>query len=233
MRYTVQDAWNNRNPSEYVTAIATAAKGCGQGNTKFAQVLHAFQSIDSELRHFGIDEPEENTSVQDFINLLNRKKVNWFNHYGQKDDKKQREWRDQRRNDQFQDQNCGQVERVNLRVGQNQGPYPNTHNYPVTTSCSPLGQISTPYGFNNQQRGYSQGFNQGLGYTQGYNSSTGQGYSQGGFPNNYQRYNRNNAYRYQQQQPLPQGASPAANVNVLLIPLATSPSVTNLPSQGS
>ena len=42
MRYTVQDAQNNRKPSKYVTAIATAAKGCGQGNIKFAQVLHVF-----------------------------------------------------------------------------------------------------------------------------------------------------------------------------------------------
>ena len=42
MRYTVQDAQNNRKPSKYVTVIATAAKGYGQGNTKFAQVLHTF-----------------------------------------------------------------------------------------------------------------------------------------------------------------------------------------------
>ena len=41
MRYT-EDAQNHCEPSEYITAIATAAKGCGQGNTEFAQVLHAF-----------------------------------------------------------------------------------------------------------------------------------------------------------------------------------------------
>ena len=42
MRYTVLDAQSHQEPSEYVTAIATAAKRCGQGDTKFAQVLHAF-----------------------------------------------------------------------------------------------------------------------------------------------------------------------------------------------
>ena len=98
MRYTIQDAQSHREPSEYVTAIATAAKGCGQGDTEFAQVLHAFCGIDSNLRHFGIDEPEERTTIQEFIDLLNRKKVNWFDHYAQNKQKENKERRDQGRN---------------------------------------------------------------------------------------------------------------------------------------
>ena len=54
----------------------TAIKKCSQGNTEFAQVLHVFQSIDSDLQHFEIDELKKRTSVQKFIDLLNKKKVN-------------------------------------------------------------------------------------------------------------------------------------------------------------
>ena len=81
-----------------MTAIATAAKGCGQGNTEFAQVLHAFCRINSNLRRFGIDEPEERTTIQEFIDLLNRKKVNWFDHYAQNVQKENKERRNQGQN---------------------------------------------------------------------------------------------------------------------------------------
>ena len=94
MRYTEEDAWNHCEPLKYITAIATAAKGCGQGNTEFTQVLYAFQGIDSELQHFSIDESEETTSVQDFIDLLNHKKVNWFDYYTQKQQKEHKERQD-------------------------------------------------------------------------------------------------------------------------------------------
>ncbi|SLM33285.1 hypothetical protein LPUS_01736 [Lasallia pustulata] len=154
-------------PSEYVTAIATAAKGCGQGDTEFTQVLHAFCGIDSNLRHFGIDEPEERTTIQEFINLLNRKKVNWFNHYAQNEQKENKERRDQCRNIK---QDCDRSqERLNQRGNRNQGQYQNSPMYQPIVPCQALNQISQPYGSNNQQQGFDQGFNQGRSYSQGYN----------------------------------------------------------------
>ncbi|KAA6410084.1 MAG: hypothetical protein FRX49_13836 [Trebouxia sp. A1-2] len=167
MRYTIQDAQSHREPSEYVTAIATAAKGCGQGDTEFAQVLHAFCGIDSNLRHFGIDEPEERTTIQEFIDLLNRKKVNWFNHYAQNEQKENKERRDQGRNIK---QDCDRSqERLNQRGNRNQGQYQNSPMYQPIVPCQALNQISQPYGSNNQQQGFDQGFNQGRSYSQGYN----------------------------------------------------------------
>ena len=87
--------------------------------------------------------------------------------------------------------------------------------YQPIVPCQALNQISQPYGFNNQQRGFDQGFNQGRGYSQGYNLGGAQGPTRGGFNNNYQRYTRNNVYRKQpqdQQQQL-QAAMPAPNAN--------------------
>ena len=213
MRYTIQDAQSHREPSEYVTAIATAAKGCGQGNTEFAQVLHAFRGIDSNLCRFGIDEPEERTTIQEFIDLLNRKKVNWFDHYAQNKQKENKEQRDQGRNVK-QDRDRSQ-ERLNPRGNRNQGQYQNSPMYQPIVPCQALNQISQPYGSNNQQQGFDQGFNQGRSYSQGYNLGGAQGPTRGGFNNNYQRYTRNNVYRKQpqdQQQQL-QAAMPAPNAN--------------------
>ena len=159
MKYTTQDACNGREPSEYVTAIGTAVKGCGQGDTEFAQVLHAFCRINSELRHFGIDEPEENITVQDFIDLLNWKKVNWFDHYTKK------ERREHSHTEKQQDRSQSQQDGWNNNQG---GLYTNSyHNWQLMAQVSPL------YGFNNQQRGYEQGFNQSIGYNQGYNQRGG------------------------------------------------------------
>ena len=98
MKYITQNACNGRESSEYVITIDTAVKGCEQSDTEFAQMLHAFCRIDSELQHFGINESEENITVQNFINLLNWKKVNWFDHYTKKEwqehgcTEKQQDW---------------------------------------------------------------------------------------------------------------------------------------------
>ena len=214
-----------------MTAIATAAKGCGQGDTEFAQVLHAFRGIDSNLCCFGIDELEERITIQEFIDLLNRKKVNWFDHYAQNEQKENKEQRNQGQNVK---QDCDRSqERLNPRGNRNQGQYQNSPMYQPIVPRQALNQISQPYGFNNQQRGFDQGFNQGRSYSQGYNLGGAQGPTRGGFNNNYQRYTRNNVYRKQpqdQQQQLQAAmlapntnASPAPTVPVAQVPNHISP----------
>ena len=76
MRYTVQNAQSYQKLSEYVTAIVIAIKRCSQSDTEFAQILHVFCDINSDLHCFSIDESEKRISVQNFINLLNKKKIN-------------------------------------------------------------------------------------------------------------------------------------------------------------
>ena len=100
MRYTVQDAQSHWESSEYVTAIVTAVKRYEQSNTEFAQILYTFCDIDSDLHCFSIDESEKRMSVQNFIDLLNKKKVNWFDHYAQKEQKKHKEQCNQSWNEQ-------------------------------------------------------------------------------------------------------------------------------------
>ena len=196
-----------------MTAIATAAKRCGKGNTKFGQVLHAFPGINSNLHCFGIDEPEERTTIQEFIDLLNKKKVNWFDHYAQKEQKENKEQHNQGQNIK-QDHDCSQ-DRLNPQGNHNQSHYQNSPMYQPIVPCQELNQIPQPYRFNNQQQGYDQGFNHGRGYIQGYNLGGAQGPTCGGFNNKYQQYTRNNVYRKQpqdQQQQL-QAAVPAPNAN--------------------
>ena len=160
MKYITQNTCNEREPSEYITAIGTAIKGCEQSDTEFAQVLHVFCRINSDLWCFSIDKSEENTTVQNFINLLNQKKVNWFDHYTKK------EWWENSHSEKQQDWSQNQQESWNY--SNQRGSYSNSHhNWQLMAQFSPL------YGFNNQQCGYDQGFNQGMGYNQGYNQRGG------------------------------------------------------------
>ena len=74
-RYTIADVRARRSPTAYLTSICSAAKQCGQGETEFSQVLHAWSNLDLSLRET-IDEPQEGTTIPQFMDLLLRKQSN-------------------------------------------------------------------------------------------------------------------------------------------------------------
>ena len=156
MKYTIQNACNEREPSEYVTVIDTAAKECEQGDTEFTQVLHTFCRINSDLCQFDVDEPEENITVQNFIDLLNQKKMNWFDHYAKK------EWWEHSHTEK--QQNWSQSQQNNWINNNQRDLYQNSY-----YNWQSMTQVALSYDFNNQQCGYEQRFNQGMNYNQDYN----------------------------------------------------------------
>lgn len=79
-RYTPLDARNKKSVTAYISEIVTAAKASNQGNTEFAQVLLAWTNLDLELRET-IDEPQEGTTIGQFMETLQRKQTNWFDKY--------------------------------------------------------------------------------------------------------------------------------------------------------
>ncbi|PKX89027.1 uncharacterized protein P174DRAFT_471610 [Aspergillus novofumigatus IBT 16806] len=78
--YTVADVIAKRPPSSYVASIVSLAKQCGEGETEFPLVLRAWRNLDMTLRE-SIDEPDEGTTVAQFIQTLNKKSTNWFDKF--------------------------------------------------------------------------------------------------------------------------------------------------------
>ena len=156
MKYITQNTYNERELSEYVITIDTVIKECEQSDTEFTQVLHVFCRINSDLWCFSIDESEENITVQNFINLLNQKKVNWFDHYTKK------KWWENSHSEKQQDWSQSQQEDWNY--SNQRDLYSNSH-----CNWQLMAQFSSLYDFNNQQCEYDQEFNQNMSYNQGYN----------------------------------------------------------------
>ena len=80
-RYTVEDARKNREPASYVQSIVVNGRNAGIATTDYAQVLLAYEHLDSELR-LTLTEPTPQTTVAKFIEQLNSKKHAWFEIYG-------------------------------------------------------------------------------------------------------------------------------------------------------
>ena len=79
--YTVDDARKNRKPASYVQSIVVNGRNAGIAPTDHAQVLLAYEHLDSKLR-LTLTEPTPYTTVAQFIEQLNSRKHAWFNIYG-------------------------------------------------------------------------------------------------------------------------------------------------------
>lgn len=75
-KYTVKDARNRREPTEYVQTMIRYAEGASIEQV-YNQLIFAHEQIVLELR-FMVDPPIENTSVAQYIQALNIKKSSWF-----------------------------------------------------------------------------------------------------------------------------------------------------------
>ena len=80
LRYTIYDARDKKSPTAFMSQVIAAAKTCGLGNTEYSQVLHTWNSLDIQLRKT-IDEPKEQITVAEFMDILVRKQLNWFDEY--------------------------------------------------------------------------------------------------------------------------------------------------------
>lgn len=80
-RYTVQDARNHRDPAAYVQDMVTAARNSRVARTENEIVIMAYDQIDTSLR-LHLPEITDSTTLEEFLRVLNRKKVLWFEHYG-------------------------------------------------------------------------------------------------------------------------------------------------------
>ena len=78
-RYSIEDCRKQRSLSEYLTQIQIAAHGSGF-TEEYATVLFAWRHITIELRQ-DVLEPEEGTSISDFMKTLLRHQSNWFDKY--------------------------------------------------------------------------------------------------------------------------------------------------------
>jgi hypothetical protein len=61
----------------YVSEIVAAAQECGQGDTDYASVLHAWSRIEVKLRE-NIDKPAADITVAKFMDILRKWQINWF-----------------------------------------------------------------------------------------------------------------------------------------------------------
>ena len=81
-RYSVEDCRSRRSITEYLATLEAAAKACGLGPTsndtqKFGLVIQAWMHLDLPLRET-VDEPAQNTTLEQFAGTLLRKQNNWF-----------------------------------------------------------------------------------------------------------------------------------------------------------
>ena len=80
VRFTVEDVRSRRSPAEYVNTLVAAAKGCGQGDNGYSNVIQAWMHINIPLRR-QINEPLPGITIHDFIGIMLRKQVNWHDEY--------------------------------------------------------------------------------------------------------------------------------------------------------
>jgi hypothetical protein len=74
-RYTVKDAMNRREPGEYVQSMVRSARNAGLKEVQ-QQLVWAWNGIEGPLQAV-LDEPDENTTVAEFIKQMNSKKNSW------------------------------------------------------------------------------------------------------------------------------------------------------------
>src|SRR5438477_8984526 len=84
-RYSVEDCRSRRSITEYLATLEAAAKACGLGPTsndtqKFGLVIQAWMHLDLPLRET-VDEPAQNTTLEQFAGTLLRKQHNWFDRF--------------------------------------------------------------------------------------------------------------------------------------------------------
>jgi hypothetical protein len=89
IKYIVADVKSYRELFEYIIKIIAAAKTYGYADTEYVQMLQIYRELNTELRKWGVNESKIGITVQEFIKLLNAKKMNWFNYYSDSDSFKQ------------------------------------------------------------------------------------------------------------------------------------------------
>ena len=75
-RYTTLDARNRREPTDYVYSVVREARAASF-DKESQQLTYAYNALDPELRAL-LDEPDEKTSVEEFLKAVERKKNAWF-----------------------------------------------------------------------------------------------------------------------------------------------------------
>ena len=71
-KYTLSDARQQHDPMKYIYEIMRRAKAAGM-TTTHQQLTHTYNGVDPELRAL-LDEPEEETKIDDFIGAVEKKK---------------------------------------------------------------------------------------------------------------------------------------------------------------
>jgi len=79
-RYTLEDVRSHWSSTEYVITLMTAAKSCGQGESKFGLMIQTWMHINMPL-HCNIDELKNGTIIEEFVNILLVKQANWYDSY--------------------------------------------------------------------------------------------------------------------------------------------------------
>ena len=80
--YTVNDVWNCHSSTEYVNIIIAATKKCDQSDSKFRNVMQVWMHIDLSLQKV-IDKFSLNTTIEQFMNILQSKQLNWYDEFSQ------------------------------------------------------------------------------------------------------------------------------------------------------
>lgn len=80
VKYTISDARQKHEPTDYVYEIVRRAKAAGFDQT-IQQLTYAYNGLEPELRAL-LDEPREDTTIDGFIDAIERKKYAWFDVYG-------------------------------------------------------------------------------------------------------------------------------------------------------
>lgn len=84
VRYTVRDARSRRDPADYLSSIVLNSKNAGIATTEAAQVLLAYEHMDSQLRR-DLPRPTALSTVADLMEELRHQKDIWFDIYSNKD----------------------------------------------------------------------------------------------------------------------------------------------------
>ena len=77
-KYSMQDAASHREPREYAQTIMRAAQNAEMGTIK-DHVLLIWNSLDSEFQR-DIPEPDGNTDYNKFLESLDKRKYQWWEH---------------------------------------------------------------------------------------------------------------------------------------------------------
>ena len=79
IKYTTTDAQQKQEPAEYVYEVIRRAKAAGFDQT-VQQLTYTYNGLDPELRAL-LDEPRLTTTIDEFLDTIERKKNTWFDVY--------------------------------------------------------------------------------------------------------------------------------------------------------